>query len=343
MQKTNKKQIFQLTYIFGTMIVILLIGLLDKNIENVFAAMASLDLCWLIACFACLFMFWLTDSFLLSHIVWYMHKKIPMLKSLKISIIGLYYGALTPFATGGQPMQVVYMKREGITYGRATSIMSAKFIIYELSLCFFYLVAMIFRGSYFYTNFNQVFWITTLGFLINLSSVALITFAMINKGIAYKICGGIINFLHRIKIIKNIEKTNKAMEKNIEEFHESTEYFKKHTYQFLISILLSLINLTFLFAIPYFIYVAFGHSEKTIIDLITMQSFLYLAVSFFPLPGAAGASEGGFYLFFASFFTNVPIFIAMLVWRFISYYSILIVGSLVVVGDEVLKLGRKPK
>jgi len=88
---------------------------------------------------------------------------------------------------------------------------------------------------------------------------------------------------------------------------------------------------------------AFGHSEKTIIDLITMQSFLYLAVSFFPLPGAAGASEGGFYLFFSSFFTNAPVFIAMLIWRFVSYYCILIVGSLVVVGDEILRLKLKRK
>jgi hypothetical protein len=72
-----------------------------------------------------------------------------------------------------------------------------------------------------------------------------------------------------------------------------------------------------------------------------MQSFLSLAVSFFPLPGASGASEGGFYIFFSDYFTKVPVYIAMIIWRFISYYSILIVGSIVVVFEEVFKLRKK--
>jgi uncharacterized membrane protein YbhN (UPF0104 family) len=74
-----------------------------------------------------------------------------------------------------------------------------------------------------------------------------------------------------------------------------------------------------------------------------MQSFLSLAVSFFPLPGASGASEGGFYLFFSAYFTKVPVFIPMLIWRFISYYSILIVGALQVVVEEMLKMRRTKK
>ncbi|MCK5129644.1 MAG: flippase-like domain-containing protein [Clostridiales bacterium] len=341
MQKAKRKRILRFVYIIGTILIIALIGVFDQSFMGMFEAMGQLNLFWLWMGIVCLICFWISDSILLSHITSYIHTKIPSLLSLKLSIIGLYYGALTPFATGGQPMQVVYMKKEDITYGTATCIVTTKFIIYELSLCLFYIVAMFFRGAYFYTNYNQVFWFTTLGFIVNLSAVIFIIFVMVNRDFATRICKGFVGFLHRIKIIKRPEKVLKTLNTNIEEFHDSTDYIVKYKWQVAISVILSIINLAFLFAIPYFIYVAFGHSEKTIIDLITMQSFLYLAVSFVPMPGAAGASEGGFYLFFSAYFTKVPVFVAMLVWRFLSYYTILIVGSLLVVVDEVINLKKQ--
>lgn len=340
MLKAKRKRLFRFLYIITTLVVITLIGLLDSNMNDLLGALKNLNLTWLLLGFACLIMFWVSDTVLLSHVTSYMYGKLPFWKSFKISIIGLYYGALTPFATGGQPMQVVYMKREKIPYGTSTGIVSVKFVIYELSLCLFYITAMIFRGSYFYTNYSKIFWFTTIGFSINLFAVVSIAFIMANRNIPSKICRGFINFFHKIKIIKKPEKNLESVERHIEDFHETTEYIKKYKWQVLISIFISLLNLIFLFAIPYFIYVAFGHSERTIIDLITLQSFLYLAVSFVPLPGGAGVSEGGFYLFFSTYFTKVPVFIAMLAWRFMSYYVILIVGSLLVVADEVVKIKK---
>ena len=73
-------------------------------------------------------------------------------------------------------MQVVYMKRENIHYGASMCIVSVKFIIYELSMCLFYVIAMLFRGVYFYRNYQEVFWLTSLGFVINLAAVIMIVF-----------------------------------------------------------------------------------------------------------------------------------------------------------------------
>jgi uncharacterized membrane protein YbhN (UPF0104 family) len=73
-----------------------------------------------------------------------------------------------------------------------------------------------------------------------------------------------------------------------------------------------------------------------------MESFLFLAVSFFPLPGAAGASEGGFLLFFGQFFMAATA-VAMLIWRFLTYYMILIVGSLIVLFGEVWAMRRSKR
>ena len=71
------------------------------------------------------------------------------------------------------------------------------------------------------------------------------------------------------------------------------------------------------------------------IDLLTYPGMV-------PLPGAAGASEGGFLLFFSPFF-GAATAVAMLIWRFLTYYLMLIVGSLIVVFDEVISLKRSKR
>jgi len=341
----NKKRtlFFRLTYISLTILVIVLMGVLDPSIKDLPVALKRFNIWWLYACVGSLLMYWLTDALVLHDITAYMYKKEPLLHSLKVGIIGLYYGALTPFATGGQPMQVVYMHKNKIPVGISTCIVSIKFIIYELSLCSFYVIAMILRGGYFYNNKNQMFWLTTFGFILNLFIMFIIIFTIVNKKLVLNMGGGIINLLKKVKIVKNKEKALESFEKTIDDYHTATAYLSRYKLRALGSYFISTLNLAFFFTIPYFIYRAFGGAMFGLFDIITLQAFLYLAVSFFPTPGSAGAAEGGFYLFFSTIFINVPVYLAMLVWRFLTYYLLLMVGSILIVFEEILSLQRHRK
>jgi uncharacterized protein (TIRG00374 family) len=158
-----------------------------------------------------------------------------------------------------------------------------------------------------------------------------------------KIGNGSINLLNKIKIVKNKEKALESFEKTIDDYHTAAAYLSKYKLRALGSYFISTINLAFFFVIPYFIYRAFEGMMLGLFDILTLQAFLYIAVSFFPTPGSAGAAEGGFYLFFSTIFINVPVYIAMLVWRFLTYYLLLIVGSILVVFEEVFSLRRHRK
>ena len=343
MQRKKKTSLIRMIYIFGTIAAIVLIGFLDPSIKKMAIAFEQLSLFWLYACIGSLLLYWLTDALLLYDITSYMHKRTSFLKSLKAGIIGLYYGALTPFATGGQPMQVVYMKRDNIPVGTSTCIVCIKFVVYELSLCTFYVVAMLIKGVEFYTNHNEVFWLTTLGFVINLLAVFFIILTIKNKGLVMKIGTALIHLFNRIKIVKKKENMLENFEKTIDDYHTAAAYLSKFKGRAVGSFFISVANLGFFFIIPYFIYIAFGHTAFGAIDILTMQAFLYLAVSFFPTPGGAGAAEGGFYLFFSAFFTKVPVYIPMLIWRFLTYYLMLIVGSILVIFDELIAMRRLKK
>lgn len=341
MAKKKKTRLFSLIYIGVTIIAIVLIGLFT-DVNDIAEAFKSFSVWWLLACLGALLIYWLTDGLLLHDITAYMYKKEPLARSIKIGLIGLYYGAVTPLASGGQPMQVLYMKRNKIPVGTATCIVCIKFVIYELSLCAIYVIAMLLRGIYYYTTFNEAFWLATLGFVINLAAVFFIILTIVNKRLVLRIGNWLIRIFARIKVVKHKEKTLHNFETTIEDYHTAASYISRYKLRAVGSFLISFINLSFFFVIPYFLYLAFGNREFNLLDIFTMQAFVYLVVSFVPTPGGSGAAEGGFVLFFRPFFGG-SIYIAMMIWRFFTYFLILIAGSLLVVFNEVLAMRRAKK
>lgn len=344
--KTKKSTIFRYLYIGLTIVVIVLIGVLDPNFEGMIESLESLNPIWFAISFGALLMYWLTDGLLIQHISSYMYGRYSVKKSIKIGLIGLYYGALTPSATGGQPMQVIYMRRDGIGTGTATGIIGVKLIVYQVSLCAISLFVFIFSGSRYYLEHNEVFWFTVIGFLVNVALIVIISLSLFNRTFIDKCGFGIIKLLAKMKILKTpekIESSKNTFTNTMNEFHESMSYIMKHKFKVFFSFLISVLNLLFLFAIPYCVYRAMGFCEHTILSMLSLQSFLYLAVSFIPTPGTSGASEGGFYLFYGNIFPEENLFAAMLLWRFLTYYAILFVGSGIVLVEEIRISKRKKK
>ena len=62
-----------------------------------------------------------------------------------------------------------------------------------------------------------------------------------------------------------------------------------------------------------------------------MAMLLYVSAAYTPLPGASGAQEGVFALYFANIFPSGIRFMALLLWRFFTYYISLIIGAIVTI------------
>lgn len=341
--KENTKKAFRWLYIVVTLGVIVVIGISDPNIKsiNLLDIISRFSLVWILLAISCILLYWLTDTLIINYITGFMYMKESLWKSLKISIIGQYYSALTPSSSGGQPFQVVYMKRNGVPIGTSTCILSIKFLTYQLALCAFYTVGMLIRGSFYMEHYNQVFWISLVGFAINAASVVFIFLVLISPPLVLRMSKGVIRFLHKLRIVKNYDKAMHGVEVMVEDFKTALGYVKKYKSKVLITFLISLAHLTCFFSVSLLLYTAFGLNQHSWGDILLMQCFLFISISFFPLPGASLAAEGGFYLFFSAIFPPQMIYLAMILWRIITYYSNIIAGAGVVLFDEFSKLGRK--
>ena len=61
-----------------------------------------------------------------------------------------------------------------------------------------------------------------------------------------------------------------------------------------------------------------------------------MSASYTPLPGASGAQEGGFVVYFGKIFLNGTIGMALLTWRFFTFYIFLSVGVGTVLLEKII-------
>ena len=92
------------------------------------------------------------------------------LKCVKYSFIGFFFNAITPSASGGQPMQVYYMHEEGINAGASSVTLLFWTIIYKVVLVVFELYVFLFHFDFAVKYIGGYMWLFIIGMAVNVVS-----------------------------------------------------------------------------------------------------------------------------------------------------------------------------
>ena len=261
--------------------------------------------------------------------------KMTFRRSLYLAFVGQYYSLITLFASGGQPAQVYLMKSKyGISYTKGTTLTIKKFIVFQVIISLYALIMFAMKYNLVFMKRKEVIVFIMIGLLINIIGCIFIITLSFNDKVIKKIVDICIGFFQKFKFFKKYNK-EKAY-KSIDDYVKSIADFKKNKGMLIKVFLLTFIQITCYFSITYFIYLSLGFSEATFTDIIAIQTVLYVVVSFIPTPGGIGASESGFYLLFSIFFSRDVLLYAMILWRIIVYYGVLLVSGIVVFLDSIL-------
>ena len=248
--------------------------------------------------------------------------------SAKTSMVGQFFNAITPSASGGQPMQIYVMKRRKIDTGHATSVLIQKFLIYQSAMILYTLIAILLRPKLIMNEFSHFIRLfVVIGFIMQMTVIGLIILFSFNKKITKKILKIVFGSLNKIRLIKSPEEKSKNIEKQLSNFYLNNKnlYLNKHL--IFKSYILTFIQISCVYIIPYFIYKSFNLKGEKISDMMAAESFVTMVSSFMPFPGGSGAAEGSFYLFFSDFFTPETIKPAIVIWRFITYFLTIIISA----------------
>ena len=285
----------------------------------------SIQIPWFISIFAAIIVGWLLEALVLHFFCKKVYPQWKYWHSLIIGMIGLLYSALTPFATGGQAMQIYYMRKLGLDTGGAGSIIAVKSLVYQIIMVLFALVMVFWKLPFFQSSVSNFSFLTIIGLTTNLTFVLLVLFFAINEKATDKCLRAIIKFLYRIKIVKKPVSRYYKLHSEFAIFHKSTKLVGKSVKVYVGAVFFTIVQIFVACIIPYLIYRSFNFEGADVFDMLGAQSFVNMVSAFIPLPGASGGAEGSFYLFFGTFFGNL-IMPALFIWRIGTYYLNIVGG-----------------
>lgn len=138
--------------------------------------------------------------------------------------------------------------------------------------------------------------------------------------------------LTKVRILRNPESAHQKLEHQLAEYARGADCVKHNPGLVLRVLALCLVQLGLLFSVPWAVYLAFGLTGQSWIQVAGVQALVTLAVCNLPLPGAVGAAEGGFVSAFEPIFGASLVTPAMLVSRGISFYTFLLVSFVVAIA-----------
>ena len=314
--------------IFIVTILVLYFSLKD-NFNGIINQILSMNILYVIIAFLLLVLFWLFRSYPMYSFAKKINKNLSYKDSFILTLRTQFFNAVTPFATGGQPYQIYYLKNSDIDYASSTSIVLENFIVYQIALVLLGIIALITNKVFhIFTNNKLLQELIALGFIINTLVIVIMFIVAFSKKMNKRIINFSIKILSKLHIVKDETKKREEWNENINKFHKSASILLKNKKDFLFNILCNLIALSSLYLIPLVLLYSIGdYNSLTPLNGIVTSAYVMLIGSFVPIPGATGGLEYGFMSFYGSFIKGSKLNAIMLVWRFITYYFGILMGS----------------
>ena len=101
------------------------------GIDNMKKVIESANIWWFIAGLICLIGQWICESLEIHIPIKKMYPDNKFSTSFQVNIIGQLFNNITPFSSGGQPMQAYQMTKTGKRASDILSVLMVKFIIYQ--------------------------------------------------------------------------------------------------------------------------------------------------------------------------------------------------------------------
>ena len=255
------------------------------------------------------------------------------------SFIGFFFCCITPSASGGQPMQLYYMKKDGLSVVVSTYILMIVTIGYKMVLVLLGLAVIIVRPSKIVGYLDSVYGWIILGIVLNVIVVGFILLLLFHVGLAGAILKGMLNLGCRIRLIKNREKWECQIESMLERYTQVSDYLKRNPRIGLNVLLLSIVQRIALFAVTAVVYLSFGLRGESLAVIIVLQGMISVAVDMLPTPGGLGITEGLFLSIFAPIFGEFTL-PGMVVSRGIGFYTQLIICFFMTIIAHIVIVGR---
>ena len=331
MKAEEKKYGRSLAFIGVTFVALCLWIVRQYTLQSLWELVRGVRPVWMAAALGLMVAYWGLEALGLHLALRRFAPRQPLWDTFRATMVGQFFNCITPFASGGQPMQALYLVRRGVSLSFASCSLMIKFIVYQFVLTLYSAFTLVWCFKSFAGQISSVGWLTFVGFGINILVIGALLCLGFFRGPTERFLYGVISLLQKLGLIGE-EKAAAARCRcrgELSEFYEGFAQMRRDVCGIMKMSALTAMQLTAFFLIPLCIFQGFGLGKADVLLMICAGAFVLNFTSFIPLPGAAAGAEIGFHTIFRIFFPGSFLSLAILLWRLLTFYLPILVGGCV--------------
>ena len=248
------------------------------------------------------------------------------------SAADVYFSAITPSASGGQPASALFMIREGVSGAVVTVVLLWNLVMYTL--------AILTVGAGILLFFPEVFMayplpgrlLILIGFLV-LALLALLFWGLLKRSsLLYNIGARCILLLHRLRLMRHPEHYREKLSYYVEEYRTSAEIAAGHRKMLFMTYFWDLLQRISQISVTVLMHMALSGDPRLSGKLWATQTYAAIGSNCVPIPGGMGVAD---YLMLEGFKNLFPpdytVQLALLS-RSMSFYLCIIISGLTVLA-----------
>ena len=263
----------------------------DFSINDFLSYVKEASPLWLCAAVVSMLAFIILEASAIMHICKTFGYKSKWRNGFFYSASDIYFSAITPSATGGQPACAYFMVKDGIPGIVVTISLLLNLMMYTISLIVIGIISIIVNPKVIF-NFNPLSIILIVsGYIVQLGLALLFCFILYKERFLHRICSGTLRILGKAHLIRNVDKKLAKLKTTMEEYHKYAYMIKGRRKMIMKTLLLNIFQRIAQIAVTMFVFLATGGILGQALDIWSMQNFVVIGAYCIPVPGAVGITD----------------------------------------------------
>lgn len=347
MKKKTKRLLLNITFVVALIAITLTVLFVtqkdDLDFNQIVAYFKEGKPVWIVGAFGCMLLFIFFEGIGLFILSRFFGGKPNIISAMAYANASAFYSAITPTGAGGQPAQVFYMSRDGMSPGKASFAILLNTIGYTMAIFAIGVVAVSINPQLF-VGINDVFAkvLIILGAVIQAALLGLFIGCMFFGKLIIKIGFLLVAFLSKIKLVKKPDKWRAKIVDEVTKYGECRRIFKEKPLIILTTLVFNILQRVAQTMIPCFVCLAVNENAS-FLDIFVMQVYVLFGYNSIPIPGGVGAYEYMFMNVYGQVFTgqNSFILLVLMISRLFSYYFTIVISGIYTLTYHMVKAKKK--
>lgn len=313
----------------------------DEDLEKIAEYIKGADSRYWLPCILIVIVFIESEAVIIFYMLKSLGEDVRLSHCCLYSFVGFFFILITPSASGGQPAQLYFMKKDKLSLTVSTMVLVIVTITYKLVLVVVGTIVFIFRPTKVMYYLEPVTGWCILGMVLNVACIFLMLVFVFHKDLAENIAAFLLSAFFKVFKRKNKEKYIKKLGVAMEKYRGTAEYFSSHKLIIWNVFCITVFQRVIFFMMTYIVCLSFNVADEGVFVITSLQTMVSVAVDMLPFPGGMGITEKLFEDIFTPLCGSKLVLPVMIVTRAISYYTQLFISAIMsVVAYRYIILGR---